>query len=250
MRPAVGVFALSGCAGDQLVMLECLERLRDVVDVRDFALASSARDTECALDLAFVEGAVITADDERRVRSVRERARTLVAIGTCAVWGGVPGMPAPASRSALLRDVYGEASLAWADEVGPVRAVRDVVTVDAGMTGCPVEAAELLGAIADLVQGNLPVGPQYPVCTECRIREQRCVLVADGALCFGPLTLAGCGARCLAAGVACIGCRGPAPDANVASALRLFESKGYSRTDLERRLSVFARFAPDEEGRS
>ena len=60
-KPTVGIFGLTGCAGDQLVILNCEDRLLDVVallDIRDFLMASSEIDAACPLDIALVEGAV------------------------------------------------------------------------------------------------------------------------------------------------------------------------------------------------
>ena len=240
-KPTVGIFGLTGCAGDQLVLLDCEDELLDVVglvDLRDFTMASSARDANCALDLAFVEGAVVTAEDERILRVVRERARLLVAIGTCAIWGGVPCMPGQSPRAEMLERVYGPAGAKF--QLVTPRPLRDFVAVDAEITGCPIEKRELLGALASLLRGDAPPIPTQPVCAECRIRENRCLLVADGMLCCGPLTAAGCGARCPSLGVTCIGCRGPAPDANLESATQLFEAKGYSRAEIDGRLATFA----------
>jgi len=62
-KPALGIFGLTGCAGDQLAILNCEDRLLDIValvDVRDFLMASSANDAACSLDIALVEGAVVS----------------------------------------------------------------------------------------------------------------------------------------------------------------------------------------------
>ena len=59
--------------------------------------------------------------------------------------------------------------------------------------------------------------PQYPVCTECRMLENNCLLVERGELCCGPITAAGCEARCPDLRVPCVGCRGPVADANAPS---------------------------------
>ena len=241
VKPTVGIFGLTGCAGDQLVLLNCeaeLLSLVELLDLRDFTMAASEPDDECPLDLAFVEGAVVTLEDAALLRRIRARSTTLVAIGTCAVWGGVPGMGSPVPRDQLLREVYGTVPEDW--DAPPVRAVRDVVEVDAEITGCPIEKEELLRAISSLLNGNLPVLPKHPVCTECRIRENRCLLIQDGQLCCGPLTVAGCRARCPSAGVPCVGCRGPSLDANVASATRLFTQKGIDPEEIALRLRTFA----------
>ena len=217
-KPAVGIFGLTGCAGDQLVILNCEDQLLDIlaaIDLRDFLMASSANDTACNLDLAFVEGAIVTEQDGKLLRAVRDRARMLVAIGTCAVWGGVA---APSGA----------------------RPLSDAVKVDLNITGCPIENQQLLSAISSLLNGDPPLAPDYPVCAECRMRENNCLLIEKGEVCCGPLTAGGCNARCPELGVACVGCRGPSHDANFPSALAMFGENGIPREHIAARLTTFA----------
>ena len=110
-RPNVGIFGLTGCAGDQLVILNCEDRFLHIIaalNIRDFAMASSDNDSACDLDLAIVEGAVLSRRDEEQLERIRARSRILVAIGTCAVWGGIAAMDGDTDRSQLVRDIYGE----------------------------------------------------------------------------------------------------------------------------------------------
>ncbi len=240
-RPKLGVFGLTGCAGDQLVLLDCedeLLRLVELVDVRDFLMASSANDEACALDVALVEGAVMSRRDEETLRRIRARSRTLVALGTCAVWGGIPALDRLVDRAALQREIYGAAGDAY--DAQPARALHEVVEVDCALTGCPIEKDELLSALACLLRGDLPLVAAYPVCAECKARETVCLLARPDVVCCGPLTAAGCHNRCPALGVPCIGCRGPARDANVPAALALFARRGVPAAEVERRLGTFA----------
>ncbi|MGA2146163.1 MAG: NADH:ubiquinone oxidoreductase [Bryobacteraceae bacterium] len=240
-KPTVGIFGLTGCAGDQLVILNCEDRLLDLVsliDVRDFLMASSENDAACALDVAIVEGAVLSNRDVERLREIRKRAKTLVALGTCAVWGGVAAMDRGADRRELVREVYGETGLAY-DSL-PARALHEIVKVDLNLTGCPIEKDHFLAAIANLLNGNAPVYPEYPVCTECRMFENNCLLIERGEVCCGPVTAAGCKARCPELRVACVGCRGPAGDANPSSWLAALAEKGIDRHAIAARLRTFA----------
>ena len=105
-KPRVGIFGLTGCAGDQLQILNCedhlLELARDL-DIVDWVMVRTENDHGSALDLGFVEGVVATERDLECLREVRERSQTLVAIGTCAVWGGLPAM-----QNSLPREVIEE----------------------------------------------------------------------------------------------------------------------------------------------
>ena len=247
-RPKVGIFGLTGCAGDQLAVLNCedeLLRVVELLDVRDFLMASSANDTECELDIALVEGAVVGERDAERLARIRTRSSTLVALGTCAVWGGVAAMDRNVDRASLIRDIYGEQGREF--KTASARPLHEVVDVDFRITGCPVEKQQLLAAIATLLNGDPPLFPQYPVCTECRVRENRCLLIDDGEFCLGPVTVAGCAARCPTLHVGCIGCRGPAVDANFESTWELFREKGFSDDTIRGKLTTFAAL-PDDEG--
>lgn len=240
-KPCVGIFGLTGCAGDQLVIINCEDQLLDIIDaldIRDFLMASSDNDTECELDVAFVDGAVLSKRDEEHLRQIRERSRLLVAIGTCAVWGGVAAMDRDANRGKLLKDIYGDLGKEY--DSTAARALHEVVTVDLSISGCPIEKDQILRAVSDLLNGNLPVLPEYAVCTECKIGENKCLLTEKGEICCGPITVAGCNARCPALGIPCVGCRGPVDDANLESAFALFEEKGITREDIARKLRTFA----------
>ena len=249
-KPTVGIFGLTGCAGDQLLILNCEDELLGLVrllDIREFVMASSARDELARLDVALVEGAVVTDRDERTLRHIRDRSRLLIAIGACAATGGIPGMAPELDRKVLFREVYGEAVDSFELKAERGRPLSDFVTVDGVIPGCPIEKHEFLAAIASLLQGHMPRLKEYPVCTECRLRENRCLLIHDGAMCIGSVTRAGCDARCPSLGVACIGCRGPAVDANFPSLEALLVSKGYETRDIHDKLGVFARLLEPAE---
>jgi coenzyme F420-reducing hydrogenase gamma subunit len=217
-RPTVGIFGLTSCAGCQLSILNCEEELLAIagaLDIRDFLMAASGNDTTCPLDIALVEGSIVSKLDETALRAIRARARTLVAIGTCAVCGGI-------ARSS------------------GARPLKDVVKVDLNIPGCPIEKDQFLASIAMLLHGDTPLLPEYPVCTECRMRENNCLLTEEGRFCCGPLTVAGCHARCPSYGVPCVGCRGPTREVNDESAANMLEGKGFSPSETDRRLQTFA----------
>jgi len=243
-KPKLGVFGLTGCAGDQLVILNCedeLLQLTELVDIKDFLMASSANDTACKLDVALVDGAVLSKKDEDRLKQIRERSGLLVALGTCAVWGGVATMDRYDDRSERLAEVYGDMGSRY--DTMPAKALHEVVKVDLNITGCPIEKGQLVAAVASLLQGDPPVYPQYPVCTECRMKENNCLLIEQGKFCCGSLTVAGCAARCTSLNIPCVGCRGPAADANIPSALAMFAEKGYGNEEIAARLRTFAPLA-------
>jgi coenzyme F420-reducing hydrogenase gamma subunit len=114
------------------------------------------------------------------------------------------------------------------------------VKVDMAVSGCPIEKEQLLQAVAALLHGDLPRLPNYAVCAECKMAENPCVLIEKGQLCLGPITVAGCNARCPSHNRPCIGCRGPVEEANISSEIQILKEKGFTWVDIQNCLRTFA----------
>jgi len=243
VKPKIGIFGLSGCWGEQIVILNCEDQLLDIVgavDIVDFLGGSSVNDEECPLDIAFVEGSVANAREEASLRRIRGRAQFLVACGTCACFGGVAAMDTLEPRDQVIQQVYGDCGSAYGWDIGPHRPLSDFIKVDVALPGCPIEKTEFVKDVASLLNGDMPQLPAYPVCLECKMNENDCLLVNRGLPCAGPVTVAGCGARCPACNVACIGCRGPVDEANITSLEQILVEKKLHELEIRHKLRTFA----------
>ncbi len=89
----------------------------------------------------------------------------------------------------------------------PVKPVDAVIDVDFHVLGCPIDKDEFLHTLTALLIGKKPPIPPYPVCVECRTKENVCAF-DRGETCLGAVTRAGCGALCPTYGSRCYGCRG------------------------------------------
>ncbi len=248
MKPRIGIFGLSGCWGEQIVILNCEDQLLDLVgalEIVDFLGGSSVNDEEGPLSIAFVEGSVANEREEKALRRIRERSELLVACGTCACFGGVAAMDAALPREEVIRLVYGDNAPGMGWDIKVHRPLLDFVKVNFALPGCPIEKTEFLRAAASLLHGDLPQLPAYPVCLECKMNENDCLLLSRGLPCAGPVTTAGCGARCPGYNVACIGCRGPVEESNLASIEKILMQRDVSELDVRRKLRTFAAPAID-----
>lgn len=207
------------------------------VDVHEFPLASSSGIPLREVDLALVEGSISTPDELARLMDLRRRARLLVAVGSCALSGGVNTL-VQGERADAIEDIYGQ-ELAWLPSFPP-QPIHRFVTVDFSIPGCPPERHDLLEALVSVSAHGWPGRQMMPVCMECRILENRCLLVEDHLACLGPVTRAGCNARCPSVGVGCEGCRGDMDDANRVEMFRLLLEAGLPERDAGKRLSRFA----------
>ena len=162
-KPNVGIYGLTGCAGDQLAILNCEDELLNIVgslNIRFFPMAMTGNDEECPLDIAFVEGAVTSKRDETYLRRIRARSETLVALGTCAVWGGIPAMDRDFDRNRLISDLYEVTGHQF--DAMPTRALHEVVSVNVRITGCPIEKPEFLAAVEFWLGGTRETPSRVP----------------------------------------------------------------------------------------
>lgn len=115
-----------------------------------------------------------------------------------------------------------------------VRALDQITSVDYYIPGCAPTPNVIAGAVQTLLSGELPppgtvLAPDIALCEECPrldtkpqdlslerfrrpheilIDEDTCLL-AQGLLCMGPATRAGCGQLCIRGNMPCTGCFGP-----------------------------------------
>ena len=117
-----------------------------------------------------------------------------------------------------------------------VRTLNQVVDVDYNIPGCPPQSnqiAAVIEAVIDILANGKPLPPKGTVlgasekscCDECPrernikkikkfirpydiVSDPNLCLMEQGIVCVGPATRAGCGAKCVKAGVPCRGCYG------------------------------------------
>lgn len=155
---------LGGCSGCHMSFLDLDEWLIDLarhVEVV-FSPLADVKEYPENVDLVLVEGAVANEENLEMIRKVRERTRTIVAFGDCAVTGNVTAMRNPLGVALeVLRPVYGEN---YPDEpvivpvlLDRVQPVHQVVPVDYYLPGCPPPAGRIKAVLQALLEGRTPV---------------------------------------------------------------------------------------------
>lgn len=221
MTERFAVLQLSGCSGCEVSLLDAEEWLHQRQLVYMPLILSVENIPE--VDTLLVTGAVYTEDDLYRLRRASKRAREIVAVGTCAVSGGVINL---GFRDSARQVFLERAERRQVPRLLPrSRAVDTVVPVSVYLTGCPPTPRLFMALLFE--RDSFKAVPS--VCIECgrtktRDRPQRLVgcqqgtmeevdpkicLINQGYLCIGSSTRGGCGAPCPRAGYPCVGCRGP-----------------------------------------
>jgi len=240
-KPKVAFFELSSCEGCQLQIVNNEASLLDflsLVDVRAFREAMTEKNED--YDIAFIEGSVTRSDEVDRIKTIRERAKVLVAFGSCACFGGVNQLKNRFNDPTWVKkEVYGSHAIETNDIAQPLDAH---VKVDLQIFGCPVKKEEVEKIVTNVVLGKAIVQPKYPVCMECKANENTC-LYDLGEPCLGPITRGGCDSWCPNNRFGCWGCRGPAVDANIEQMKEIMKKNGFSEETMLDRLECFGGFS-------
>ncbi|MCB2200938.1 NADH:ubiquinone oxidoreductase [bacterium] len=237
-RLRVGVFDFTSCEGCELQFANKEETLLDflgAIDIVNFREISSDQGKD--YDIAFVEGSITRSDEFARIIEIRRQAKILVALGSCACFGGVNALKNAYNLTDANREVYGTAPR----ETLPTRAIKEVVPVDMEIPGCPVNKDEVERIVQHLIW-SIPFNfPEHPVCLECKQRFTTCVF-EKGQLCLGPITRGGCTAPCPAGGTGCWGCRGEAAEPNFKEFSKIAHERGFSDLEISERMAFFGGF--------
>jgi sulfhydrogenase subunit delta len=239
-KPKVAFFDFACCEGCQLQIANLEEDvvgLANLVDVVEFREVLTGKAPE--YDIAFVEGSITRKADEERLKDIRSRSKLLVAYGQCAVTGGINRLKNQwHGMDAVKKEVYGDNYSMPHLDTYPTTGIDAVVKVDFFIPGCPIDRDEFLRIVKELLLGKKPVLPNYPVCVECKLKENVC-LFDFGIVCLGPLARAGCGARCPSNGAACEACRGTVDNPNTNAMHEVLEKYNYTVDQIKRKINIF-----------
>ncbi len=239
-KPKVAFFDFTSCEGCQLTVIDSLQthpELLDAVEIVQFREAMTEKGED--YQIAFIEGSCVRKSDEDRLVRIRQQAQIVIALGACAHLGGVNAIRNRQLLEEVTACVYGENG-EWGEaqlyghprvserliRVDPTaQPIGAVIPVDAVLPGCPIDRDEFVRVTRQLLQGRRPQIPDYPLCVECKLKENVC-LFQRGKTCLGPVIRAGCGAICPTYGDGCEGCRGLVTNPNANSMRTVLEGAG------------------------
>lgn len=224
----IGVFKFSSCDGCQLAFFDLEEELLKLSEIFsvEYFLEATSSNRRSSFDIVFVEGSVSSPEEEEKIKKIRESSCVLIAIGACAVSGGIQSARNFQDFSRVYSSVYQQHY-----DLNPLsRPLSDFVKVDYEIRGCPINKESLKEVITALLYGRLPQLPMHPLCLECKRKGNPCVVVAYRTPCLGPITVAGCGALCPTFKRGCYGCYGPVENPSLEAL-----AEGYERLEMDKK---------------
>ncbi len=208
-KPKVAFYWAASCGGCEIAVLEIREKilaLAEAVDIVFWPVAMDVKYKEVedmkdgAIDVCFFNGAIRNAENEHMARLLRAKSKTLVAYGSCAHEGCIPGLANLSDREGILEVVYRDTpSTENPDSVFPeirhqvpegeleipllydtVRTLGQTVSADYFVPGCPPQAHQTWAVFEAFLNGELPprgsvIGAgDKTVCDECeRLKEEK-----------------------------------------------------------------------------
>lgn len=175
-KPRLATCTLAGCFGCHMSLLDIDERIVELVELVDLDVTplTDKKRFDRPVDIGFIEGGASTEHNVEIARAFREHCRILVAVGACAVNGGVPAMRNPIGLQACLETAYLGDAQGDEDRAIPrdedlprlldrVYPIHRVVRVDYFLPGCPPSADAIWDGLTDLCAGRPPRQPYRPV---------------------------------------------------------------------------------------
>ncbi|HEY3345507.1 MAG TPA: NADP oxidoreductase [Anaerolineaceae bacterium] len=169
-KPKISSDWLAGCSGCHMSLLDMDERIvkiAELVDLRSTPITDFKHPDESGVDVGVLEGGINNSANEEVAQRMRSHCKVMVALGDCAVFGGVPAMRNFFTIEESLRRAYVECESVDSSGKIPddpelavptkVRSLEEVVPVDVFVPGCPPDADVIFYVLSELAQGRKPV---------------------------------------------------------------------------------------------
>ena len=198
----------ASCGGCEIAVLDMNEKILDVVSLADIvfwpvAMDIKYKDVEAMadknIDVCFFNGAIRTEENEHMAKLLRQKSKILIAFGSCACQGGIPGLGNISNKKEIFEKIYlqtvstqnqnsvtpktsfqaKEGELRLPEFYDTVKTLGQTVEVDYYLPGCPPPVDLIVKAVEAIAKNELPprgsvLAPMKSVCDECpRKKEEK-----------------------------------------------------------------------------
>lgn len=160
---------LAACAGCEMSVLDTDEKLVELLDKIELTsspITDLKHPPKEGVTVGILSGTVNNTANLEVAKEMRQRCKILIAMGDCAVFGGIMTMRNFFNTEEALKRAYIETEstvdgiIPQSEELcRPVKAcpVKDVVKVDIHLPGCPPSAEAIHYVLTELLEGRIPV---------------------------------------------------------------------------------------------
>jgi len=168
-KPIVATTSLAGCFGCHMSLLDIDDRILELIELVEFHKSpiNDIKTFTKQCDIGLIEGGCCNSENIHVLKDFRENCKILVAVGECAIMGGLPalrnGIPiqecieeayldGPTVKNNVHKILPNDSELPMLlDRVYPC---HEVVKIDYYLPGCPPRADLIWEALYALVTGD------------------------------------------------------------------------------------------------
>ncbi len=171
-KPIIATASLAGCFGCHMSVLDIDAKILQLIELVEFnkSPVDDIKTFTKPCDVGLIEGGCCNSENVEVLRSFRKNCKALVAVGECAIMGGLPAMRNGIPIKECLEEAYlrcptVDDKIIPNDEELPiildkVYPLHEIVKIDFFLPGCPPSADLIWEALTALVGGK-PLGLTY-----------------------------------------------------------------------------------------
>ena len=145
---AVSWITFACCEDSTIIFVELLNQhffeWKDKLDFKFCKFLKGKNNSFDGSDVTFVEGAIATKEDEEMLKSIREKSKRIVAIGSCASTG-LPSAQRNQFDESTKREIM--MVIERFGHLEKVHPIKDIVKVDYSVPGCPMDEKMFLDTL-------------------------------------------------------------------------------------------------------
>ena len=174
-KPTLAIINITGCTGCVVSILDLHEELIDVLNLVDLIYCTTVLDVKeiPPCDIALVNGTICNEHDIELVKDTEKKAKKIIALGSCACFGGITGLRNYFGKDETLEYAYktaltNDSGLIPTEVVSPllenVEVLENVIRVDYKIPGCPPVPDMIKNVLVDIfssMKGSIFVSKKY-----------------------------------------------------------------------------------------
>jgi len=201
-KPKVAIYWCASCGGCEEAVVDLAEDILKVVDAVDIILWPVAMDfkykdieamPDKSIAVSFINGAIRTGEQEKIAKLLRQKSNLVIAFGSCAHLGGIPGLANVSNRKEIFETAYvstpttvnpkgifpqtstkipvGELTLP--EFYDTVKTLDQTVDVDYYLPGCAPPPDLIMKGVQAILEGKLPakgsvIASEKALCETCK----------------------------------------------------------------------------------
>jgi F420-non-reducing hydrogenase small subunit len=201
-KPKVAIYWCASCGGCEEAVVDLAEDILKVVDAVDIILWPVALDfkykeieamPDKSIAVSFINGAIRTEEQERIAKLLRQKSGMVIAFGSCAHLGGIPGLANVSNKKEIFETAYiNTPSTVNPNRIFPqtrtkipagelilpefydtVKTLDQTIDVDYYLPGCAPPPDLIMKGVTAILEGKLPpkgsvIASEKALCETCK----------------------------------------------------------------------------------